>query len=284
MPRQRLATANNGDNPRMSRPTAFTEPAKKHLGQHFLHERGIISKIVQAVDPQPGDRLVEIGPGQGAITFPLLDRHGELTVIEFDRDLIFPLTEAARAHGTLEVIHRDVLTVDFTALAHNGGEGARLRLVGNLPYNLSTPILFHALEHAAAIRDMHFMLQKEVVDRMAAGPGSKVYGRLSVMLQAYCQVTPLFTVPPGAFRPPPKVDSAVVRLVPRDPATIGIRDPAKFEAVVRDAFGQRRKTLRNALAQQCDTAAIEAAGVRPDARAEQIGVADFVRLANSLSD
>jgi 16S rRNA (adenine1518-N6/adenine1519-N6)-dimethyltransferase len=283
MPRQRLATANNGDNPQMSRPTAFTEPAKKHLGQHFLHERGIISKIVQAVDPQPGDRLVEIGPGQGAITFPLLDRHGELTVIEFDRDLIFPLTEAARAHGTLEVIHRDVLTVDFTALAHNGGEGARLRLVGNLPYNLSSPILFHALEHATAIRDMHFMLQKEVVDRMAAGPGSKVYGRLSVMLQAYCQVMPLFDVPPGAFRPPPKVDSAVVRMVPRDPDTIGVRDRAKFEAVVRDAFGQRRKTLRNALSQQCDAAAIEAAGVRPDARAEQIDVADFVRLANSLS-
>jgi 16S rRNA (adenine1518-N6/adenine1519-N6)-dimethyltransferase len=280
MPRRRLATANNGDNPRMSRSTAFTEPAKKHLGQHFLHERGIISKIVQAVDPQPGDRLVEIGPGQGAITFPLLDRHHELTVIEFDRDLIFPLTEAARAHGTLEVIHRDVLTVDFSALAHNGGP---IRLVGNLPYNLSTPILFHALEHAAAIRDMHFMLQKEVVDRMAAEPGSKVYGRLSVMLQAYCRVTPLFTVPPGAFRPPPKVDSAVVRLVPREPASIEVRDPAKFEAVVRDAFGQRRKTLRNALSQQCDAAAIEAAGVRPDARAEQIAVADFVRLANSLS-
>jgi 16S rRNA (adenine1518-N6/adenine1519-N6)-dimethyltransferase len=281
MPHRRPTTANKGDNPRMSRSSAFTEPAKKHLGQHFLHDRGIISKIVQAVDPQPGDRLVEIGPGQGAITFPLLDRHHELTVIEFDRDLIFPLTEAARAHGTLEVIHRDVLTVDFSALAHNGGP---IRLVGNLPYNLSTPILFHALEHAAAIRDMHFMLQKEVVDRMAAEPGSKVYGRLSVMLQAYCHVTPLFTVPPGAFRPPPKVDSAVVRLVPRDPASIEVRDPAKFEAVVRDAFGQRRKTLRNALSQQCDAAAIEAAGVRPDARAEQIAVADFVRLANSLSD
>lgn len=269
---------------------AFTEPAKsssgffaeakKHLGQHFLHERGIIDKIVQAVDPKPGDRLVEIGPGQGAITFPLLDRHGELTVIEFDRDLIFPLTEAARAHGTLEVIHRDVLSVDFTALT--GGEG-QIRLVGNLPYNLSSPILFHALEHAAAIRDMHFMLQKEVVDRMAAGPGSKVYGRLGVMLQAYCHVTPLFNVPPGAFRPPPKVDSAVVRLVPRAPGTIGIIDPEKYSAVVRDAFGQRRKTLRNALSKLCDAAAIEAAGIRPDSRAEQIEVADFVRLANHLA-
>ena len=263
-----------------TRPHAFTEPAKKHLGQHFLHERGIINKIVQAVDPKQGDRLVEIGPGQGAITFPLLDRHGELTVIEFDRDLIFPLTEAARAHGTLEVIHRDVLSVDFTALT--GGEG-QIRLVGNLPYNLSSPILFHALEHAAAIRDMHFMLQKEVVDRMAAGPGSKVYGRLGVMLQAYCHVTPLFDVPPAAFRPPPKVDSAVVRLVPRAPETIGIADPEKYSAVVRDAFGQRRKTLRNALSKLCDAAAIEAAGVRPDARAEQIEVADFVRLANHLA-
>ncbi|HWI23513.1 MAG TPA: 16S rRNA (adenine(1518)-N(6)/adenine(1519)-N(6))-dimethyltransferase RsmA [Lysobacter sp.] len=258
--------------------STFTEPAKKHLGQHFLHERGIIEKIVLAVNPQPGDRLVEIGPGQGAITFPLLDRHHALTVIEFDRDLIAPLTAAARAHGELTVIHRDVLEVDFTALAaeHVG----QIRLVGNLPYNLSSPILFHALDHAAAIRDMHFMLQKEVVDRMAAAPGSKVYGRLSVMLQAYCAVTPLFKVPPGAFRPPPKVDSAVVRLVPRAPETIGVADPRRFAQVVRAAFGQRRKTLRNALNGVADSALIEAAGLRPDARAEQVDVAGFVRLAN----
>ncbi|MGH8080236.1 MAG: 16S rRNA (adenine(1518)-N(6)/adenine(1519)-N(6))-dimethyltransferase RsmA, partial [Lysobacter sp.] len=202
-----------------------------------------------------------------------------LTVIEFDRDLIFPLTEGARAHGTLEVIHRDVLTVDFSALAHNGGP---IRLVGNLPYNLSSPILFHALDHAGAIRDMHFMLQKEVVDRMAAGPGSKVFGRLSVMLQAYCQVIALFDVPPAAFRPPPKVDSAVVRMIPHPPEKIGIDDRALFARVVRDAFGQRRKTLRNALSQICEGAAIEAAGLRPDARAEQIEVADFVRLSNWL--
>jgi len=254
----------------------FTEPAKKHLGQHFLHERGIIEKIVLAVNPQPGDRLVEIGPGQGAITFPLLDRHRTLTVIEFDRDLIAPLTAAARVHGELTVIHRDVLEVDFTTLAAEG----QIRLVGNLPYNLSSPILFHALDHAAAIRDMHFMLQKEVVDRMAAAPGSKVYGRLSVMLQAYCAVTPLFKVPPGAFRPPPKVDSAVVRLVPRAPESIGVGDPRRFAQVVRAAFGQRRKTLRNALHGVADTALIEAAGLRPDARAEQVDVAGFVRLSN----
>ena len=259
----------------------FSEPPKMHLGQNFQHERTVIDRIVQAVNPKPGERLVEIGPGQGAITFPLLDRHGQLTVIEFDRDLIAPLTEAARSHGELTVIHRDVLKVDFSELARDTPDG-RIRLVGNLPYNLSSPILFHALDHAAAISDMTFMLQKEVVERMAAGPGSKVYGRLSVMLQAYCTVTPLFTVPPGAFRPPPKVDSAVVRLVPRPADSIGIDAPATFARVVRDAFGQRRKTLRNALSQVCDSAAIEAAGIRPDARAEQIAVADFVRLANSL--
>lgn len=259
---------------------SFRPSAKKHLGQNFLHERSVIDKIVQAIDPRPGDAIVEIGPGQGAITFPLLDRHGELTVIEFDRDLIFPLTEAARSHGKLEVIHRDVLQVDFTKLA---GEN-KIRLVGNLPYNLSSPILFHALDHAASVRDMHFMLQKEVVDRMAAGPGSKVYGRLSVMLQAYCAVTPLFVVLPGSFRPAPKVDSAVVRLVPRDPDAIDIRDPRHFADVVRAAFGQRRKTLRNALNGVADPARIEAAGLRPDARAEQIDVAGFVRLANLAQD
>src|SRR5690606_20809791 len=246
---------------------SFTEPAKKHLGQNFLHARSVIDKIVQAVNPKPGDHLVELGPGPGAIPFPRPERHGGMTVIEFDRDLVAPLAEAARAHGTLRLIHRDVLQVDFTALAaEDASEDAqdprRLRLVGNLPYNLSSPILFHALDHAAAISDMTFMLQKEVVERMAAGPGSKVYGRLSVMLQAYCTVTPLFTVPPGAFRPPPKVDSAVVRLVPRPADSIGIDDPATFARVVRDAFGQRRKTLRNALSQVCDSAAIEAAGIR----------------------
>jgi 16S rRNA (adenine1518-N6/adenine1519-N6)-dimethyltransferase len=258
----------------------FTEPPKKSLGQHFLHERGVIDKIVLAVDPKPGDRLFEIGPGQGAITFPLLRRHHALTVIEFDRDLITPLMESAEGVGELTVIHKDVLKVDFGKLA---GDGPPIRLVGNLPYNISSPILFHVLEHAEAVRDMHFMLQKEVVDRMAAAPGSKVFGRLSVMLQALCKVTPLFTVAPGAFRPPPKVDSAVVRLVPKPAGEVGIDDPALFEHLVRDAFGQRRKTLRNAVQALCTGADIEAAGLRPDARAEQLAVADFVRLANYLA-
>ena len=257
----------------------FKAPPKKSLGQHFLTDRSYIERIVLAVDPGPGDRLVEIGPGQGAITMPLLRRHGELTAIEFDRDLITPLMEASEGVGRLTIIHKDVLSVDFGKLAGDD----RLRLVGNLPYNLSSPILFHALEHADAIRDMVFMLQKEVVDRMAAGPGSKVYGRLSVMLQAYCTVTPLFVVPPGAFRPPPKVDSAVVRMVPRPAAEIGVTDPQRFTDVVRAAFGQRRKTLRNALSGLCDGAAIEAAGISPDARAEQVEVAAFIRLANHIA-
>ncbi len=255
----------------------FTAPAKKQLGQHFLADRHYIDKIVMAVNPKDGDRLVEIGPGQGAITLPLLRVHPKLTVIEFDRDLIAPLTAAAEPLGELTIVHRDVLRVDFTELA----DGQPIRLVGNLPYNISSPILFHALEHAAVIRDMHFMLQKEVVDRMAAGPGSKVYGRLSVMLQAYCQVTSLFVVPPGAFRPPPKVDSAVVRLVPRDPATININDHKRFAEVVKAAFGQRRKTLRNALNNVVSAEQFIAAGVRPDARAEQLDVAEFIALANA---
>ena len=260
----------------------FRRDAKKNLGQNFLHDRGVIERIVLAIDPRPGDRIVEIGPGQGALTFPLLRRHGELTAIEFDRDLLQPLAAAAQAHGALSLLNANVLDVDFSALAAGGmpGEGL-LRLVGNLPYNLSSPILFHALDHAAAIRDMHFMLQKEVVERMAAGPGSKVYGRLSVMLQAYCRVTPLFKVPPGAFRPAPKVDSAVVRLQPLPPGAVVVADRTRFAHVVRAAFGQRRKTLRNALSGVVDATAIEAAGVRPDARAEQLSVADFATLANT---
>lgn len=255
---------------------SFKAPPKKSLGQHFLTDRSYIDKIVMAVNPQPGDRLVEIGPGQGAITFPLLRKHGELTAIEFDRDLITPLMEASEGVGRLTIVHKNVLDVDFGKLAGDG----KIRLVGNLPYNLSSPILFHAIEHAASIHDMVFMLQKEVVDRMAAEPGSKVYGRLSVMLQAYCRVDSLFVVPPGAFRPPPKVDSAVARLVPRDASAIGIADHRRFEEVVRAAFGQRRKTLRNALGGTCSSEQIEAAGLRPDARAEQIEVDGFVRLAN----
>jgi 16S rRNA (adenine1518-N6/adenine1519-N6)-dimethyltransferase len=252
--------------------------ARKRFGQHFLHDPGILRRIVELVSPQPGERLVEIGPGEGALTLPLLRAARRLTAIELDRDLIEPLRAKSQGIGELEVINADALTVDFTALAHGGV----LRLVGNLPYNISTPILFHCLEHAAAIADMHFMLQKEVVDRMAAAPGSKTYGRLSVMLQLRCSVEPLLRVPPGAFRPPPKVDSAVVRLAPLPASALPDVDASVLERVVRAAFGQRRKTLGNALSDVASSDDITAAGVDPRARAEQLEPAEFVAIARRL--
>jgi len=258
--------------------TAGKHVHKKQFGQHFLHDPGIIRRIVQAIAPRSGERLVEIGPGEGAITLPLLREHGRLTVIELDRDLIPRIQAAAAGIGELDVIHADVLTVDFTTLA----AGSPLRLAGNLPYNISSPILFHCLDHADAIVDMHFMLQKEVVDRMAADPGSKVYGRLSVMLQLSCSVEPLINVPPGAFNPPPKVDSAVVRLTPLPPERRHDADPALVARIVRHAFGQRRKTLSNALHDVVSAEQIRAAGIDPRVRAEQLEPLAFVRLAQTV--
>jgi 16S rRNA (adenine1518-N6/adenine1519-N6)-dimethyltransferase len=252
---------------------------RKRFGQHFLHERGVIERLLRAIDPVPGERIVEIGPGEGALTLPLLARIGRLTAIELDRDLIPRLRESAAPVGELEIVEADALTVDLSALAR----GTAMRLVGNLPYNISTPLLFHALGHAQAIRDMHFMLQKEVVDRMAADSGSKTYGRLSVMLQARCRVEYLFKVPPGAFRPPPKVDSAIVRLVPLPAADVAYRDHATLERVVRHAFAQRRKTLHNALSGVADDDTMRRAGIDPKARAEDVAVAGFVALANEIS-
>lgn len=251
---------------------------RKRFGQHFLHERGVIERILVALDPRPHDRFVEIGPGEGALTLPLLARAGKLTAIELDRDLIAPLAAAAAALGELRIVSADALHIDFTELA----AGAPIRLVGNLPYNISTPLLFHALEHVAVVRDMHFMLQKEVVERMAAAPGSKSYGRLTVMLQAHCRVEDLFHVAPGAFRPPPKVESAVVRLTPLAPAELELRNQAGLERVVRAAFAQRRKTLHNALRGIAGDAELEAQGIAPGARAEEVPVARFVALANTL--
>lgn len=251
---------------------------KKSFGQHFLHEKRYIERIVSAISPRPDDFVVEIGPGEGALTLPLLAAAGKLTAIELDTDLIPGLQARAASVGELSTIHSDVLKVDFTALAHRHGV-ERLRVAGNLPYYISSPILFHCVEHAKAIQDMHFMLQKEVVDRMAAEPGSKVYGRLSVMLQLVCRVEPLFNVPPGAFRPPPKVDSAVVRLVPLGPDQLPDADPERIYTIVKAAFAQRRKTLNNALKNVMDSSAIMAADVDPKARAETLSPHDYVRLA-----
>ena len=259
----------------MHAPGADRHIHKKRFGQHFLHDASILQRIVQAIAPRPGDRIVEIGPGDGALTLPLLRALGRLTVIELDRDLVPRLRAAAQGVGELEIVNADVLGVDFDALAR----GEALRVVGNLPYNISSPILFHCIDHLDAIRDMHFMLQKEVVERMAAAPGSKVYGRLSVMLQLACRVEPLIEVPPGAFRPPPKVDSAVVRLLPRPRSERPSIDADRIAQVVRAAFGQRRKTLANALRGLLDADEIAAAGVDPRARAEQLEPAAFVALA-----
>jgi len=252
---------------------------KKYYGQHFLHERGVIERIIAAVAPRPDERIVEIGPGEGALTLPLLRAAGHLTAIELDTDLIEPLRTRAASVGKLEIIHADVLKVDLTALA----DGGKLRLAGNLPYYVSSPILFHCLAHAGAITDMHFMLQKEVVDRMAAAPGSKVYGRLSVMLQLVCTVEPFLRVAPGAFRPPPKVESAVVRLVPLPISQRPDSHLARaIDGVVRAAFGQRRKTLTNALRGLLDAEAIRGAGIDPRARAESVPPHGFVALARQV--
>ena len=249
---------------------------RKRFGQHFLHDPGIIARIVATIHPAPGDTLVEIGPGQGAITLPLLAAAGRLAVVELDRDLITPLRDRCHGAGELTVYHRDALRFDFCALADDGS----LRVVGNLPYNISTPLLFHLLDQQRCIADMHFMLQKEVVERMAARAGSRAYGRLSVMLQYRCAVEMLFHIGPGAFTPPPRVDSAFVRLQPYSKPPVTVSDEQVFATLVRQAFAQRRKTLRNCLRGLLDAGEIRSAGVDPAARAETLGLNEFAALAN----
>jgi 16S rRNA (adenine1518-N6/adenine1519-N6)-dimethyltransferase len=250
--------------------------AKKRYGQHFLHDRGVIARIVAAIDPQPGDRLVEVGPGLGAMTVPLLERARRLDVIEIDRDVIPELLRRTAGLGELVVHHLDVLEADFTALR---GAGPPLRVCGNLPYNISTPLLFHLLAARGAIADMHFMLQKEVVDRMAAAPDSSDYGRLTVMLAAECRVEKLFRIGSGAFSPPPRVDSAIVRLIPLAEPPFPLADRQRFARVVGAAFSMRRKTLRNSLRGVVDAAGFAATGIDPGRRAETLSPAEFAALA-----
>jgi 16S rRNA (adenine1518-N6/adenine1519-N6)-dimethyltransferase len=240
--------------------------ARKRFGQHFLTDTGVIDAIVAAIDPRPGDALIEIGPGLGALTQPLVERCGHMTVIELDRDL----AARWRKHASLEVIEADVLTVDFAS------RGDKLRIAGNLPYNISTPILFHLLDTAAQVQDQHFMLQKEVVERMAAAPGGKDYGRLSVMLQWRYHIEPLFDVPPEAFEPPPRVDSAVVRMLPW-PAPADV-DRTTLEALVAVAFSQRRKLLRHTLGRWLDERGF-AGAFDLQRRAEEVSAAEYVALA-----
>jgi len=247
---------------------------RKRFGQHFLSDRAIIDGIVDEIAPQPGQPMVEIGPGLAALTQPLVERVGRLTVIELDRDLARRLRE----HPQLNVVESDVLKVDFTALAQSLGV-PRLRVVGNLPYNISTPILFHLLEHVGVVEDQHFMLQKEVIDRMVAGPSTSDYGRLSVMLQWRYAMQNVLFVPPESFDPPPRVDSAVVRMVPHaEPAPL---NPKLLEELVQVAFSQRRKLLRHTLGRW-----LEARGFSGEfntqRRAEEVPVAEYVALAQLL--
>jgi 16S rRNA (adenine1518-N6/adenine1519-N6)-dimethyltransferase len=257
--------------------------ARKRFGQHFLHDPGVIGRIVAAIAPQPQDRMVEIGPGLGALTVPLLARLNELHAVEIDRDAIRHLRELTRDDPRLHMHSADVLEFSFAHIYGDPSEQEeRLRLVGNLPYNISTPLLFHLIEQRQRILDMHFMLQKEVVDRMAAAPGTEHYGRLTVMLAPWVRVEPLFDIGPGAFRPPPRVVSTVVRLTPHaTPLDIG--EPRHFAAVVRAAFSQRRKTLRNSLKPLLDGEDIVAAGIDPGLRAEVLSPTEFVALSRRLA-
>lgn len=249
---------------------------RRRFGQHFLHDPAVIGRIVAAVAPAAGDALIEIGPGQGVLTRPLLAAGVELDAIEIDRDLAAGLeTVAGAAGGRLRVHNTDALKTDLCALA----PGRTVRVVGNLPYNISTPLLFHLMAQRSCIRDMHFMLQREVVDRMVATPGSGTYGRLSVMIQYYCDVERLFSIGAGAFRPAPRVESAFVRLGPHPRPPVDAGDETALAQVVRRAFSARRKTLRNALKGMLDAVDFEATGIDPGLRPEQIDLAGFARLA-----
>jgi 16S rRNA (adenine1518-N6/adenine1519-N6)-dimethyltransferase len=250
--------------------------ARKRFGQHFLHDPGVIARIVAAIDPQPGERIVEIGPGLGALSRPLLERCGRLEAIEIDRDVIPDLQRHCAGAGELVVRQGDALEMDMAALY---GNGPPLRLCGNLPYNISTPLLFHLLASRAVIADMHFMLQKEVVERMVAPPGGKIYGRLTVMLAAACRAELLFRVGSGAFRPAPAVDSAVVRLVPHAVLPFPLPDAARFARVVAAAFSMRRKTLRNSLRGVVAEDAFDATGIDSGRRPETLEPAEFAKLA-----
>ncbi|MDD2743077.1 MAG: 16S rRNA (adenine(1518)-N(6)/adenine(1519)-N(6))-dimethyltransferase RsmA [Rhodocyclaceae bacterium] len=250
--------------------------ARKRFGQNFLVDQGIIAAIVYAIDPKRDDLLVEIGPGLGAITEPLLKRLDHLHVVEIDRDLIARLKKQ-HTPERMTIHEGDALAFDFSTI------GRQLRLVGNLPYNISTPLLFHLAEAADIVYDMHFMLQKEVVERMVAEPGETDFGRIAVMLQYRFHIEWLIDVPPESFEPAPKVQSAVVRLIPRDVSELQAKSLSKLSQVVQIAFSQRRKMLRNTLKGTLSDAGFAELGIDPTRRAEDIPVADYVRIANYLT-
>lgn len=250
--------------------------ARKRFGQNFLTDTRVVDRIIASIQPLPGQQIIEIGPGQAALTRHLLASGAELHVVEIDRDLAAQLQPhfSASDHATLRV--GDALKMDFGDISG----GSPFRLVGNLPYNISTPLMFHVLQWSKLVVDMHFMLQKEVVDRMAATPGGKAWGRLSIMCQYHCEVIPLFEVPPGAFSPPPRVNSSMVRLVPHSDPPVHIDSMESFDRLVSQAFSMRRKTLRNCMRGLLDSSQIESAGIDPGLRPESLSLAEFAHLAN----
>ena len=252
---------------------------RRRFAQHFLIDETIIEQIIAVISPAPDQHLLEIGPGLGALTRVLAASGALLDVIELDRDLARDLTGRLDNPENLQIHTMDALKTDITALAKD----ARLRVLGNLPYNISSPLLFHLIAHRCVITDMHLMLQDEVVDRLVATPGNRSYGRLSVMVQLVCRVHKLFVVPPESFSPPPKVNSAIARLVPRDIPAVQVDDPGHFEQVVRQVFSQRRKTLRNSLRNLLDEEQIRAADIDPRARPETLDLVGFAALSNQLS-
>lgn len=256
----------------------YPHKARKRFGQNFLQDMTIIDRIMRAINPQKTDFLLEIGPGQGALTQELLKEAARLDVIELDQDLIPLLKLRFGLNPVFHLYQGDALKFNLTKLFL----GNSLRVVGNLPYNISTPLIFHLLSYVNIIKDMHFMLQKEVVERMAAEPGSGNRGRLTIMVQYFCRVEHVFNVPPSAFNPSPKVDSAIVRLTPYTNPPFLAKDYKLFELVVREAFNKRRKTLRNTLKQVLSSEAIEQAGIDASLRPEQLLLVDFVNLANKL--
>jgi len=261
--------------------------ARKRFGQNFLHDTHVIQNIVAAICPQKDQFLLEIGPGLGALTEPVAEQIDRLTVLELDRDLAERLRHHPFLHQKLNVIETDAMQFDFAQLYASeklAEEQQKIRVFGNLPYNISTPLMFHLFKFCDIIQDMHFMLQKEVVKRLCAAPNSKAYGRLTIMTQYFCQVMPVLEVPPSAFKPAPKVDSAVVRLIPHQQLPHAVKDLYWLNRVTAQAFNQRRKTLRNALSTLISPENLTALSIDLNARAENLSIADYARLADWLAD
>ena len=265
----------------MTNPNNHGHKARKRFGQNFLHDQHVIGKIVKAISPKNTDCLVEIGPGLGALTEPLLEAPGKLDVVELDRDLIPILRTKFFNYPEFRIHEGDALKFDLSTLLQ---PGQQLRIVGNLPYNISTPLIFHFLSHHHQVEDMHFMLQKEVVERLAAKPNCGDYGRLSIMAQYYCKVETLFIVSPGSFNPPPKVDSAIVRLMPYDELPFPAKNTKVLERVVREAFQMRRKTIRNTLKKLISAEDLTSIGIDVGLRPENLTLAQFVSIADKVEE